>query len=168
MSLKILRNPEKVTNEEVLSYNKREAARAVIFDAEGKVALLHVTRDKYYKLPGGGIEAGESKEDAVKRECLEEVGCYIEVGEYLGELTEYRRQIALNQTSFCYIAKVLGPKGEQHLEPGEIEEGHDLGWYTLEEALTLLRTAEPVDYEGPFIVARDIVFLTEAKKILKI
>lgn len=168
MGIKILRNPEKVSHQEVLSYNRREAARAVVFDAEDKIALLHVTRDKYYKLPGGGIESDESKEDAVKRECLEEIGCDVEVGEYLGELTEYRRQICLNQTSFCYIAKVVGEKGAQQLEQGEIEEGHDLGWYTLEDALTLLRNAQAVGYEGPFIVARDIIFLAETKKILKI
>ncbi len=164
MAIQVLRNPENVPAAEAAGYTTREAVRAVVFDAEGKVALLHVTKFGYHKLPGGGIEKGESKEEALKRECLEEIGCNIEIGEYLGELVEYRRELRLNQTSFCYVAKVVGEKGGQHLEQGEIDEGHDLGWYNLEDALNLLQSEHPTDYEGPFIVARDIAFLTEAKK----
>ena len=52
----------------------RKAVRAVVFDDENKVALINVLNRSYYKLPGGGIEESESMEDALKRECLEEIG----------------------------------------------------------------------------------------------
>jgi len=37
-------------------YRMRKAARAAVFDHEGNLALLHVSKHHYYKLPGGGIE----------------------------------------------------------------------------------------------------------------
>lgn len=56
------------------TYGERRAARAVIFDAAGKVALLHTERLGYWKLPGGGIEEGEDWQQALLREALEEIG----------------------------------------------------------------------------------------------
>ena len=44
------------------NYSQREAARAVMADAEGRIALLHVVKYGYYKIPGGGIDPGESIE----------------------------------------------------------------------------------------------------------
>jgi hypothetical protein len=43
-------NPEHVSEEEVKTYATREAARAIVIDAEGKIALLHVSNKGYYKL----------------------------------------------------------------------------------------------------------------------
>ena len=43
-------------------------------DAEGSV---------FYVLPGGGQEAGESLHDALRRECLEEIGVPVSPGELL-------------------------------------------------------------------------------------
>jgi 8-oxo-dGTP pyrophosphatase MutT (NUDIX family) len=59
---------------------RRRAARVVLLDAEGRVLLLKA-RDPadpvvsaWWELPGGGIEAGESSEDAGRREVFEETG----------------------------------------------------------------------------------------------
>ena len=49
-------NPENVSEEEVKNYSVREAVRAVVFDEDKKVALLYVSKENYYKIPGGGIE----------------------------------------------------------------------------------------------------------------
>ena len=49
-------NPENATEEEVKSYSLREAARAVVFDEDKNIALLHATTTDYYKLPGGGLD----------------------------------------------------------------------------------------------------------------
>ena len=66
-----------------IEYKIRRAARAVIFDESGKVALLHVTKDGYHKIPGGGVENGENEKDALCREALEEAGCEVKIN---GEL----------------------------------------------------------------------------------
>ncbi len=70
-------NPENVTDEIAANFSRRIAVRAVIFDRDGNVAMLAVTRDGYHKLPGGGVEEGEDLHEALARECLEEVGCTI-------------------------------------------------------------------------------------------
>src|SRR3989344_3275304 len=84
----------------------RRAARAVLFDADGKVGLSHVANKHYYKLPGGGIDGNEEVIEALKRECREEIGCEIEVMGEVGEIVEHRDKIDLVQTSYCFLAKV--------------------------------------------------------------
>ena len=41
-----------------------------------------------WEFPGGKIEAAESDADALKRECLEELGVHVQVGPLLGEYTQ--------------------------------------------------------------------------------
>lgn len=61
------------------------AVGALVTDADDRVLFVH--EDDTWKLPGGGVEAGESREAAVKREVLEETGVEIAV-EDLAAVTE--------------------------------------------------------------------------------
>ena len=49
---------------------------AAIIVQEGKIALIKRIREDetYYVFPGGGIEEGETPEEATKREIFEELG----------------------------------------------------------------------------------------------
>ena len=38
----------------IASFEKRQAARAVVFDTAGNISLLRVSKHHYHKLPGGG------------------------------------------------------------------------------------------------------------------
>ncbi|MGH3074765.1 MAG: NUDIX domain-containing protein, partial [Gaiellales bacterium] len=80
-------------------------ARAVIPDTEGNV-LLDRTHDPakegFYWFPGGGVEPGETAEEAVKRELIEEAALQIDVLKplYLSENLfvesgEYRHEVIL-------------------------------------------------------------------------
>ncbi|MCC6711101.1 MAG: NUDIX domain-containing protein, partial [Candidatus Pacebacteria bacterium] len=84
-------NPEQTTEQESKTYQIREAVRAIVIDEQNNLAILHVTNYQYYKLPGGGINPGENKLTALKRECLEEIGCEIEITAELGKIIEYRK-----------------------------------------------------------------------------
>jgi len=54
----------------------REAVRAIIF-SNGKIAMVKSEKEGYYKFPGGGIKNGETHEEALIRETLEETGLSI-------------------------------------------------------------------------------------------
>jgi 8-oxo-dGTP diphosphatase len=162
----VLINLENVSDREAAEYEIREAARAIVFDENNLVALLHATKNNYYKLPGGGIEAGETKEIALKRECVEEIGCNIEIINELGSTVEYRKKYQLKQTSFCYVVKVIGEKGEPKLEPDEIEEGFKTIWVSIDDAIKKVNESTPAVYSGSYMVARDTALLEAAQKII--
>ena len=54
----------------------RHAARSIII-RDRRLAMVHSLKYDYYKFPGGGIEAGESRIDALRRETLEEAGLVV-------------------------------------------------------------------------------------------
>ncbi|OYN91114.1 NUDIX domain-containing protein [Parenemella sanctibonifatiensis] len=62
----------------------RLSSRALLFDADGRLVLIRRRRPgspSYLTTPGGGQEAGETPQQAVARECAEELGASITVGE---------------------------------------------------------------------------------------
>lgn len=168
MKLIKLINPENVSEEEVKNYRVREAGRAVVMDDDGNVALLHVTKKSYYKLPGGGVEDTEDKMIALKRECQEEIGCDIEIIGEIGAIVQYIKIFSLKQTSYCYLAKVKGEKGKPDFTDDEKENGFEQVWLPYDEALKILSDSKATNIEGSaYIVPRDTAFLQEAKNLIK-
>ncbi|MEL6673232.1 MAG: NUDIX domain-containing protein [Bacteroidota bacterium] len=78
------------------TYPIRVAVKAIIVQ-DGKLLLNQYEGDKgtYYRLPGGGQENGENMIEALQRECMEEIGAKVEVG----ELVKVRDYIARNHTT---------------------------------------------------------------------
>lgn len=160
-------NPEGVMEEELKGFKRREAVRAIVTDGDGNVALLHATKYNYYKLPGGGVEVGEDFETALRRECKEEIGCEIEVVGEVASLTEYRKQFLLNQTSYCYVARVVGEKGEPALVEEEIAHGMVTVWVLLAEARMLVAGSALNVYEASYMVARDVALIDAATLLVQ-
>jgi ADP-ribose pyrophosphatase YjhB (NUDIX family) len=161
-------NPENVSEDEVQTYRVRTAARAVVMDETGAVALLFVSKEKYYKLPGGGIEEGEERLEALRRECREELGCETAVMGEIGSVEERRRHKTLRQISYCYAARVVGEKGTPAFTESESADGFAVVWLPYEEAVQTLRASETVEFsKGAYIVERDLAQLRAAEPFLK-
>lgn len=147
---------------------ERKAARAIVFDKDKNVALLHATNKSYHKLPGGGIEEGEEIVEALKREAMEEIGCEIENINELGIVEEYRNQYSLHQLSYCFTADLKGEKGTPDLEEDEIADGFETVWMSINDAIKILEGEKELEpYEGRFINMRDLLLLKEINKIVE-
>lgn len=69
----------------------RNTAKAIIVQDNRILFVKYISKRTgivYYVLPGGGQEGGETFVDTLKRECLEELGAEIDVGE-IALITEY-------------------------------------------------------------------------------
>jgi 8-oxo-dGTP diphosphatase len=108
----------------------RNSAKAFIVES-GKLLLLKKERlTSYYVLPGGGQEPGETLEDAVKRECLEELGLTVEAGPllYIREYMAARHGYAhansdIHQVEFAFACRIAGrvlggPTGKDQYQTG--------------------------------------------------
>ena len=56
---------------ETSQIEKREVVRAILTDENGLIPILFASKYNYHNLPGGGVDAGEDKHEALIRECLE-------------------------------------------------------------------------------------------------
>lgn len=148
------------------NYRVRRAARAVILNTDGTIAMQFTEGRGSHKLPGGGAEEDESIQDALRREIKEEVGCEIEVVEPIGITIEYRKKYELLQISYVYLAKVKGAIGAPQFDEGEVEDGMVSFWTDIDTAISLTKNDVPKDYEGKFIQKRDLTILEEAKILL--
>lgn len=142
-------------------YRLRKGARAIVLNEKGEMAIQNLKNYTNHKLPGGGVEAGETLEQALKREVLEEVGCDCEIIREIGMTIEYRNKYKILHLSYCFVVKVVGKIGTPALEEDEIEEGQETLWLKPEEVLARLNADKPGKYEGFFNVEREKAFITE-------
>lgn len=69
----------------------RVSVSALIFH-EGKVLLAHRRDIDWWNLPGGGLEEGETVDEALRREVLEETGLEVEVEQLVGVYSKPLKQ----------------------------------------------------------------------------
>ena len=141
----------------------REACRAVIFDEKNMIPLLFVSKEKYHKLPGGGIETGEDKTIALKRELQEETWCEAEIIKEIGITIESNS--TRKQTSYCYIGRVT-KKSKPNYTDKEKEKGFELQRVTIDEAIVLIQSERRENETAKRIQQRDLAILEKAKKMI--
>ncbi len=110
---------------EGLEVHTRPSARAIIIE-DGKIAMVHSLKYDYYKFPGGGIEDGESRLDALVRETLEEAGLVVDP-DSVREFGAARRRekgkgdFIFEQDNYYYLCDCTS-EGEQSLDDYERDE----------------------------------------------
>ena len=113
---------------------ERPSARAIILK-DGKVLLNHIAVHDCYEFPGGGIEAGETPEEALQREVTEETG-QIVVPESIREFgIVIRRQRdskdpdgIFEQLNYYYLCDVTEETIPRKPDEHEIVEGAEPVW----------------------------------------
>ena len=118
----------------------RKACRAIIIK-DGLVATVHSSKHGYYKFPGGGMETGESMEETLIRETLEETGLRIipESIREFGYTEEVRKdkydKAIFDHYSYYFLADVYDDVVGQKLDRYERDEGYKLRWVSAHTAI---------------------------------
>ena len=88
----------------------RTAARAlIILDQKVLAIKMRDTTGIFYILPGGGQRHGESLKNTLVRECLEEIGTVVKVGElaYVREYIGKNHEFHLSHNGFHQVENVF-------------------------------------------------------------
>ena len=118
---------------------KRPSVRGIII-RDGRIAMMHSRRYDYYKLPGGGIEPGESLEETLVREVQEESGLVVkkdtirEFG-YVKRIEKGKRDDIFIQENFYFLCEAEEEPGQRNLDDYEAFEEFTLEFVTPAHAI---------------------------------
>lgn len=143
------------------------STRTVLFDDDGKVAIINVTKHGYYKIPGGGIEDGENISDSARREVREEAGCDCTL---IGELGRLETEVPIwdmLDISDGFVAKISGEKLAPEYEAWEKERGFEVVWFDdLDKAIATIEQNVVSEPGVECLQSRDLNFLKLAREKL--
>lgn len=124
----------------------RPSVRGIIMK-DGKIAMMHSLKYDYYKLPGGGIEPGESYEDTLIREVREESGLIVikesikEFG-YVRRIEKGRFEDIFIQDNYYFLCDVEEQAVSQSLDDYEEEEQFTLEFVSPIHAIEINENAD--------------------------
>lgn len=119
----------------------RNSAKAVIVKG-GKLLALKMQENgsTYYILPGGGQEHGETLHEALQRECSEELGTTVEIGdllfvrEYIGKNHELSvKHFDAHQTEFMFACSVTENEFSNGFNPDKGQVGAE--WIPVDQLM---------------------------------
>jgi 8-oxo-dGTP diphosphatase len=118
----------------------RAVVRAVLTDLDGRVLILLPAKPgRYWHLPGGKVEVGESPQAACRRELVEEIGVDVPVGELL--VSAWNPDPVLAEQDWLSYLFDAGVHGADQLGQRLVlqhSEIRDWQWAAPGEAMTLL------------------------------
>lgn len=141
----------------------RPSVRGIIIH-DGKVAMVHSLKYDYYKFPGGGIEDGESLEEALLREVAEESGLQVilpSIREYglVHRVQKGQKEAKFIQDNYYFLCDVEEKVGSQQLDGYEAEEHFTLEYVDPTHAIRINREAD----HGP----KDKIMLEREARVLE-
>jgi len=127
---------------------KRVSARAIILMNDKEVVLIHRVKNgyEYWVTPGGGVEEGESFEEAVVRELKEEVGIDVRVDKLVLDITKNVDGIDSEQKFYLctYVGGEIGSGTGDEVKKSHETNMHEAVLVDLVEAKTLNIVPEEV------------------------
>ena len=149
----------------------RHIVRAIVFDDEGYFYFVRADRDDIFakavviETSGGGVEANENLEEAIKRELYEELGAEVEVITKIGVVSDYYNLIHRHNINNYFLCRALS-FGERHLTEDEIEKYHlSTLKLSFEEAVKEYERCKNSKL-GRLIGNRELPMLKRAKEII--
>jgi 8-oxo-dGTP diphosphatase len=147
--MELLKKFDAQNYEDTTSVFDKYTIRGIIV-RDGKIAM-QCSKEGEYKIPGGGMEKGETYVQALAREVKEETGLFIlqEKAVELGEILEVRKDIFDDTKKFIchslfYYCEETGEQIPIHLTKSEIAKGYYLKWSPPRGPLLYPFTGSPV------------------------
>ncbi len=131
----------------------RIAVRAIIKNERKVLVIKRVKNNKtYWVFPGGGVDEGEGNQEALIRECKEELGVEVEVSELLKEYVFEHPEFG-GQQEFYYFCKIIGGQvgtgdGPEYQENSTYDGTYEPQW---------LKLSKIADFDLRPIEIRDIL-----------
>ena len=147
----------------------RFISRGIIMDDQGRIALHYLHRDDgfgnqyYYETPGGGVDDGESFQEACVRECKEEIGAEIDIIMCLGEVEDAYNRIKRKNINRFYLGKVRS-SGTPHFVSSGDRFIQKTEWLPLEEAIKAMEAQDDHLVAG-LVKQRELPILKEVKRL---
>ena len=142
----------------------RPSVRGIII-RDGRIAMVHSLKYDYYKFPGGGIEDGESLEQALIREVAEEAGLQVipqSIREYglVHRVQKGDQEDIFIQDNYYFLCDTEAEVRPQHLDGYEAEERFTLEFTDPRHAIHTNRSAD----HGP----KDPIMVEREAKVLEL
>ena len=115
------------------AYVLRPSAYALVRNAGGEVAVVRTPRGTF--LPGGGIEAGESAEQTIEREAIEECGLVVLPGRTIGTAIQI---VHSADEDTCFEKRSTFLEAVSRGRVPAKERDHELAWLKPAEAVDAL------------------------------
>ena len=150
----------------------RPATRAIVTKGQN-ILLLHTERYRDYSLPGGGVDHGESLQQALIRELTEETGAReIDNITPYGLIREFRANYKqtdqlIEMLSYCFTCTIDDEFDQQNLEDYEIANGMTVHWVDINKAIAYNKqTMAESDKKGISIVRETFLLEHIAENLL--
>ncbi len=163
----ILLNPHNIPEKEYKTYRQREAARGIVTNGKNEIGTVYVGLYDYYKLPGGGIKEGETPEQAMQRECIEELGCHVTKLNTLPikiiEVKTEFRILQINHILSCIADKFIG---QRDLSDYEKTLKFQVKWQEYQNCINSFVSKHPTGGEDShYITVRDTMIISTYQKL---